>query len=185
MLRSLTDGLIADGDVFALQSTGPSGQSVGLGSDRALLDAAIGRVSGNGLKLAEILVDRTQTHARREIDYRCEVSVSAALRMLAQMPAWPGRRRGMLYVTSGYDADRQQERLSRIARAARGSNVRVFVIDPRTMPGVPTTLSDDAVRNAAARAGQEAIAAGTGGFVVTELVHLPAAIDRINRAMPR
>jgi hypothetical protein len=54
LLGSIASELIRDGDAFVLRSSGPS-PSIPFTTNRSLLDAAIGRVAGNGLPPTAIL----------------------------------------------------------------------------------------------------------------------------------
>jgi hypothetical protein len=54
LLSSIASELIHEGDAFVLRSSGPF-PSIPFTTNRSLLDAAIGRVAGNGLQPAAIL----------------------------------------------------------------------------------------------------------------------------------
>jgi VWFA-related protein len=58
LFRKMLKNLIHDGDMWGMVSTGTSSISIDLTYDRALLDDAINRISGNGLKPTEIIKGR-------------------------------------------------------------------------------------------------------------------------------
>jgi len=79
LLRSIESELIRDGDAFVLRSSGPS-PSIPFTTNRSLLDAAIGRVAGNGLLPALIL----QLSPAQQDELRSRASLLNSLRAISE-----------------------------------------------------------------------------------------------------
>ena len=182
LLRSVSTGLIGDEDSFAMRSTGPSAVAIGPSPDRAILDAAISKVSGGALGVAEITVP--SRNLTDEIECRLDITFSAASGLLGDVPAPPGRRRAMLYISNGYETERGRVRASAFSRAARRAGVIVFAMNVRGATGSQAINNDVDVAfsprvEASRRWSLRAIAEPTGGFAVLDEMDFAGAMSRI------
>jgi VWFA-related protein len=182
MLTSIATELIRDGDSFAMRSSGPSSLSIALTSNRAQLDAAIPKASGNGLVPSDLVRPETSD----EVWYRAKVAGTVAAELLNDLPKGTIGRRALLYISNGYyiPVDASVVGLPRIAEQ---SAVTVYALNPRglrrasqaTGTGNPPLSGPDAVRLTSLRA----IAEPTGGFAILEEADFAGALQRIGRAM--
>ncbi|OLC79797.1 MAG: hypothetical protein AUH72_13595 [Acidobacteria bacterium 13_1_40CM_4_65_8] len=187
LLRSIASELIRDGDAFVLRSSGPS-PSIPFTTNRSLLDAAIGRVTGNGLQPAAILWLSPANEIQDELRYRASLAGSAATEMLNAGPSLASRRQAMLYVTNGYPLDPPDARVAGFASAAQRANVTVFAMNARGLPSAPASpVQGDAALWASYRAAMlnslRAISEPTGGFAVLDEADFADALQRIGRRM--
>jgi hypothetical protein len=188
LLRSLSTGLIRDDDVVVMRSTGPSSIAIGPTADRAIVDAAIRRVQGNGLQpseISELLKDPTG-----EIDVRLAMTFATASTLLESVPASPDRRRALLYISNGYDAERGRALASLFARAAQQAHVIVVAVNASGIPGsVPmheNRVDPEVWKEiiASRRQSLRALAEPTGGFALLDDVDFADAMSRIRAAVP-
>jgi len=70
LLASIATELIQDGDSFIIRSSGPSSLSIPLGGNRAVLDSAISKVSGNEISPSDCLAVETD----EELRYRAKLA---------------------------------------------------------------------------------------------------------------
>jgi len=186
LLRSIASELIRDGDAFVLRSSGPS-PSIPFTTNRSLLDAAIGRVAGNGLQPAEILPSPAN-EIQNELRYRASLAGSAATDLLDAGRSLSSRRQAMLYVTNGYHLDPPDMRVAGFASAAQRANVTVFAMNARGLPSAPALpVQSDAALSASYRAAMlnslRAISEPTGGFAVLDEADFADALQRIGRSV--
>lgn len=187
LLGSIASELIRDGDAFVLRSSGPS-PSIPFTTNRSLLDAAIGRVAGNGLQPAAILRLSPANEIQNELRYRASLAGSAATEMLNAGPSLSSRRQAMLYVTNGYHLDPPDVRVAGFASAAQRANVTVFAMNARGLPSAPALpVQGDAALWASYRAAMlnslRAISEPTGGFAVLDEADFADALQRIGRSV--
>lgn len=185
LLRSIASELIRDGDAFVLRSSGPS-PSIPFTTNRSLLDAAIGRVAGNALPPSAILRVSPASGPQDEVRYRASLAGSAAIEMLNAGPQPQRPRQAMLYVTNGYHFDPPDLWVGEFASAALQSNVTVFAINGRALPGAPAVpVQNDAAFWARYRIAMvnnlRAISEPTGGFAVLDAADFAGALQRISR----
>jgi VWFA-related protein len=136
----------------------------------------------------------------------CLADEQATMRYLTTLAKWlaglDGRRKALLFISEGFDsgisdAFTDRDGLSRVTDAASDmrevidaaarSNVSIFAIDPRGLPGAPaatvkpvTTLSDDdAARAVIARHSLEILANETGGFALVRSNAFSDAFARV------
>ena len=166
-------------------------------SNRGLLLDRAGRFEGGFATGAQCGSDKVP----------CLADEQTTMRYLTTLAKWlaglDGRRKALLFISEGFDsgisdAFTDRDGLSRVTDAASDmrevidaaarSNVSIFAIDPRGLPGAPaatvkpvTTLSDDdAARAVIARQSLEILANETGGFA---LVHSNAFSDAFARVV--
>ena len=103
IFRRMLKNLIHDGDMWGMVSTGTSSISIDLTYDRALLDDAINRISGNGLKPTDIIKGQTGQGGPVELRYRAHVAFSTANQLMSNLEKLHNRRKAVVWVSSGYD----------------------------------------------------------------------------------
>ena len=91
LFRTISTKLIRDEDVFAMRSDGPSSIAIGPSSDLAIFEAAIPTIAGHGLQALDI--SHASKNETDEIELRLTVTFSAALNLLAVVPASADGRR--------------------------------------------------------------------------------------------
>ena len=64
--------------MFGIVSTGPSSLAIDLTYDRKILDDAIKKISGNGLKPSDIIQGAEGAEGPSEVRYRAHVAFSTA-----------------------------------------------------------------------------------------------------------
>jgi VWFA-related protein len=103
LFRKMLKNLIHDGDMWGMVSTGTSSISIDLTYDRALLDDAINRISGNGLKPTEIIKGQEGADGPVELRYRAHVAFTTANQLMQNLEKLHNRRKAVIWVSSGYD----------------------------------------------------------------------------------
>jgi VWFA-related protein len=103
LFRKMLKNLIHDGDMWGMVSTGTSSISIDLTYDRALLDDAINRISGNGLKPTEIIKGQEGADGPVELRYRAHVAFTTANQLMSNLEKLHNRRKAVIWVSSGYD----------------------------------------------------------------------------------
>jgi VWFA-related protein len=103
LFRKMLKNLIHDGDMWGMVSTGTSSISIDLTYDRALLDDAINRISGNGLKPTEIIKGQEGADGPVELRYRAHVAFTTANQLMTNLEKLHNRRKAVIWVSSGYD----------------------------------------------------------------------------------
>ena len=105
LFKKISKELVHDGDMFAIQSTGPSSIAVDMTYDHKRLDEAINKISGAGLKPDEIISTPDGSQGPPEVRYRAHVAFSTAYETLQNMEKVHNRRKAFIYVSNGYDFD--------------------------------------------------------------------------------
>jgi len=103
LFKRIARNLIHDGDMFGIVSTGPSSLAIDLTYDRQVLDSAIGRISGNGLRPADIIQGPDGSQGPSEVRYRAHVAFSTAYDLMRNLEKVHNRRKAVIYVSNGYD----------------------------------------------------------------------------------
>jgi VWFA-related protein len=103
IFRKMLKNLIHDGDMWGMVSTGTSSISIDLTYDRALLDDAINRISGGGLKPSEIIKGQEGADGPVELRYRAHVAFTTANQLMSNLEKLHNRRKAVIWVSSGYD----------------------------------------------------------------------------------
>ncbi len=89
--------------MFSIVSTGPSSLAIDPTYDRKVLDEAIKKITGNGLKPSDIIQGAEGADGPSEVRYRAHVAFSTAYDMLTQMEKINNRRKAVIWVSNGYD----------------------------------------------------------------------------------
>lgn len=185
LLASIAAELILDGDSFIIRSSGPSSVSIPLGRDRAVLDPAISRVSGNELFPSDCLAVETD----EELRYRAKLAAATATEMLNSLPSKRIGRAALLYISNGYTRLPVDATIAGVPRIAQESGVTVFVLNPRGLPRTPQVAppgvpaQDRCYRDDIMMKSLRALAEPSGGFAVLEDADFADALQRIGRAM--
>ena len=103
LVKSVATTLIHEGDMFAIQSTGPSSLAIDLTYDRKRIDEAIKKISGAGLSPKEIIEGPQGQEGPSEIRYRANVAFSTAYETLTMLEQVRDRRKAFIYISEGYD----------------------------------------------------------------------------------
>jgi len=103
LLEDMQKMLIHDGDMFAIQTTGPSSVAVDLTYDKKRFADAIKRISGSELKPSEIINGPEGAEGPSEVRYRAHVAFSTVNDLLLTLDQVRNRRKALIYVSDGYD----------------------------------------------------------------------------------
>lgn len=105
LFRRIAKTLIHEGDMFAIVSTGPSSLAIDPTYDRKVLDDAIKRITGNGLRPSDIIQGAEGAEGPSEVRYRAHVAFQTAHDILRQMERITNRRKAVIWVSNGFDFD--------------------------------------------------------------------------------
>ena len=103
LFKRIARTLVHEGDMFSIVSTGPSSLAIDPTYDRKVLDEAIKKITGNGLKPADIIQGAEGSDGPSEVRYRAHVAFSTAYDMLSQMEKIANRRKAVIWVSNGFD----------------------------------------------------------------------------------
>ncbi|MEP6782123.1 MAG: VWA domain-containing protein [Acidobacteriota bacterium] len=103
LFKRISKTLVHEGDMFSIVSTGPSSLAIDPTYDRKVLDESIKKITGNGLKPADIIQGAEGSDGPSEVRYRAHVAFSTAFDMLTQMEKINNRRKAVIWVSNGYD----------------------------------------------------------------------------------
>jgi VWFA-related protein len=105
LFKRISNNLVHEGDMFGIVSTGPSSLAIDLTYDRKILDDAIKKITGNGLKPSDIIQGAEGAEGPSEVRYRAHVAFSTAYDLLRQLERVTNRRKAIIWVSNGYDFD--------------------------------------------------------------------------------
>jgi len=105
LFKRISRQLVHEGDMFGIVSTGPSSLAIDLTYDRKILDDAIKKITGNGLKPSDIIQGPEGAEGPSEVRYRAHVSFSTAYDILRQLEKVTNRRKAVVWVSNGFDFD--------------------------------------------------------------------------------
>ncbi len=103
LFKRISKTLVHDGDMFGIVSTGPSSLAIDLTYDRQVLDAAIKKITGNGLRPNDIIQGAETSEGPSEVRYRAHVAFSTAYDLMRNLEKVHNRRKAVIYVSNGYD----------------------------------------------------------------------------------
>jgi VWFA-related protein len=103
LFKRVSRMLVHEGDMFGIVSTGPSSLAIDLTYDRKILDDAIKRITGNGLKPSDVIQGAEGADGPSEVRYRANVAFSTANDVLRQLEKVTNRRKAIIWVSNGYD----------------------------------------------------------------------------------
>src|SRR5688500_18644104 len=102
LMQRMLKNLVHDGDMFGIVSSGTSSISEQLTYDRQVLEAAISRVTGSGLR-PEDIIKGMQSNQGSELRYRAHVAFKTAYELMRNLESLRNRRRAVIYISRGYD----------------------------------------------------------------------------------
>jgi VWFA-related protein len=105
LFKRISRTLVHEGDMFGIVSTGPSSLAIDLTYDRKILDDAIKKITGNGLKPSDIIQGAEGAEGPTEVRYRAHVTFSTAYDLLRQLEKVTNRRKAIVWVSNGFDFD--------------------------------------------------------------------------------
>jgi VWFA-related protein len=103
LIKRMLRSLIHEGDMFGIVTTGTSSISQQLTYDRQVLESALNRVTGNGLKPEDIVKGMQNSQGPTEVRYRAHVAFSTAYDLMRNLERLQNRRKAVIYLSSGYD----------------------------------------------------------------------------------
>lgn len=103
LFKRVSRTLVHEGDMFGIVSTGPSSLAIDLTYDRKVLDDAIKKITGNGLRPSDIIQGAEGAEGPTEVRYRAHVAFSTANDILRQLERINNRRKAIIWVSNGYD----------------------------------------------------------------------------------
>jgi VWFA-related protein len=121
LIKKMLNLLIHEGDMFGIVTTGYSSISEQLTYDRQVLDSAISKVTGGGLRAREIIEGMQSSQGPTEVRHRAHVAFSTAYELMRNLERLQNRRKAVIYVSSGYDFNPFEN--SRLEEQARRMNI--------------------------------------------------------------
>ena len=103
LFKRISRTLVHEGDMFGIVSTGPSSLAIDLTYDRKILDEAIKKITGNGLKPEDIIQGQDGPEGPTEVRYRAHVAFSTARDIVTQLERITNRRKAVVWVSNGFD----------------------------------------------------------------------------------
>jgi len=103
LFKRISRTLVHEGDMFGIVSTGPSSLAIDLTYDRKILDEAIKKITGNGLKPEDIIQGQDGPQGPAEVLYRAHVAFSTARDIVTQLERITNRRKAVVWVSNGFD----------------------------------------------------------------------------------
>ena len=105
LFKRISRTLVHEGDMFGIVSTGPSSLAIDLTYDRKILDDAIKKIAGNGLRPSDVIQGPDGAEGPSEVRYRAHVAFSTAYDILRQLERVTNRRKAVVWVSNGFDFD--------------------------------------------------------------------------------
>src|SRR5688572_6341119 len=152
LIKRMLRSLIHEGDMFGIVTTGTSSISQQLTYDRQILESAIARITGNGLRAKEIIEGQQGAQGPTELRHRAHVAFSTAYDLMKNLERLQNRRKAVLYISSGYDFNPfEKGRLEETARRWHVENADDLQSDPfyRTQQSSQALAESDLVRELA------------------------------------
>jgi VWFA-related protein len=103
LFKRVARNLVHEGDMFGIVSTGPSSLAIDLTYDRKILEDAIKKITGNGLRPSDIIQGAEGAEGPTEVRYRAHVAFSTAYDILKQLERVTNRRKAVVWVSNGFD----------------------------------------------------------------------------------
>ena len=182
VFSKLAKNLIHEGDMFGIVSTGPSSLAIDMTYDRAMLDVAESRITGDGFSPQE-LIEQVDEGARgpEELRWRSHVAFKTAREIITNLEEVQNRRKVFIYMSSGYDFNPfANERIygrNLLYREQRES-AALGILDPDQLDslydGVPDPVNDPMRRL------EQAGAVFSDSDLAMELSELTKAANRAN-----
>ena len=129
LFKRISKNLVHEGDLFSIVSSGSSSIAIDLTYDRGLLDAAIGRIMGNGMTPTDIIRGPQGARGPSELLYRANVAVQTALSVIRVLEQIQHRRKAIIYVSTGYDLNPFEKMRFHESRTFGGGRFRLDQMD--------------------------------------------------------
>ena len=134
LFKRISKNLVHEGDLFSIVSSGSSSIAIDLTYDRGLLDAAIGRIMGNGMTPTDIIRGPQGARGPSELLYRANVAVQTALSVIRVLEQIQHRRKAIIYVSTGYDLNPFEQMRFHESRTFGGGRFRLDQLDFQDSP---------------------------------------------------
>ena len=102
-LKKAASTLVHDGDLVSLVTTGTSSVSVPLTYDRKMIDAAIEKVTGNGLTFLDITQLSEGPSGPANLRQRAANAFTTAYQTINELERVRNKRKAVIWVSQGYD----------------------------------------------------------------------------------
>jgi VWFA-related protein len=172
LLKRMMRLLIHEGDMFGMVSTGTSSISEQLTYDRQVLESAISRITGGGLRAKEIIEGMQSSQGPTELRHRAHVAFSTAYDLMRNLEKLQNRRKAVIYLSSGYDFNPFET--SRLEEQARRMHLGGTDENGNTTSGVDQLMTDPFYRT------QQSSQMLAEADLVRELAELTRAANRAN-----
>ena len=103
LLKKVTTTLAHEGDLISLVTTGTSSVSVPLTYDRGMIDAAIDKVTGNGLTFLDITQLNEGPSGPANLRQRAANAFATAYQAINELERVKNKRKAVIWVSQGYD----------------------------------------------------------------------------------
>jgi VWFA-related protein len=103
LLKKVTATLVHDGDLVSLVTTGTSSVAVPLTYDRRMIDAAIDKVTGNGLTFLDITQLSEGPSGPANLRQRAANAFATAYQTINELERVKNKRKAVIWVSQGYD----------------------------------------------------------------------------------
>jgi VWFA-related protein len=175
LIKKMLRLLIHDGDMFGIVSSGESSISEQLTYDRQILESAVSRITGGGLRPKEIIQGMQSSQGPTELRHRAHVAFSTAYDLMRNLEKLQNRRKAVIYISSGYDFNPFEQ--SRLEEQAKRMGLGMSTEGGSGQSAVDQLLSDPFVRQ------QQSSQMLAEGDLIRELAELTRAANRANATM--
>lgn len=103
LLQKVMSTLVHEGDLVSLVTTGTSSVSVPLTYDRTMIEAAIEKVTGNGLTFLDLTQLSEGPSGPANLRQRAANSFATAYQMINDLDRVKNKRKAVIWVSQGYD----------------------------------------------------------------------------------
>lgn len=103
LFKKIGRTLLHEGDLFGIVSSGPSSISIDMTYDRARLEDAVKKMTGDGLKPSDIINGASGAGGPSELRHRAHVAFSTMDEALRNLEKVHNRRKALVWVSEGYD----------------------------------------------------------------------------------
>lgn len=142
LMKKISDQLIHEGDLFGVVSTGYSSIAQDMTYDRKRIPEIISKISGAGLKPADLVRAANTADGPAEVKYRANTAFSTAYDVLKNFSQITNRRKVFIYMSSGYDFNPFPDARKRFdaQQNSRGGSTDLGQTDPNAVD--PSLLSN-------------------------------------------
>jgi VWFA-related protein len=178
LIKKMLKLLIHDGDMFGIVSSGESSISEQLTYDRQVLESAISKMTGGGLRPKEIIQGMQSSQGPTELRHRAHVAFSTAYDLMRNLEKLQNRRKAVIYISSGYDFNPFQQ--SRLEEQAKRMGLGQSTDENGNSTG--TSAADQLLQDPFYRNEQSSQMLAEGDLI-RELAELTRAANRANATM--